>query len=355
MASLHADHVDSADSADADLDAGGGDDSQSFDDDAALDTPEGDDAAADEATRSASADGGESDDEDDDDDRYEGLPAEERVKKLLSARKKLRRKLRERSPVYEQVQALARQGISLADLQLTHRQHQQLAEQIRRSPKLRSLIDGSADEGDRRPGRRDATRPAGDEEDFVFDDSPEALGFDPKESRTNQLLADRFRRAALTEHRLNKALTRMDRLDPDAIERRVGGLEQGIRQQSRQSIEREWTAAVDAAVTHITDPDTDRQKGLRTMFRDNMRIAMQTEGGKRPPQDIVNHYFRLLKITPARTARATAAARTAHQNAQRVTQLQRQPSQSGQPAPANAKRKTLADVHRQVRNIGLAR
>lgn len=348
IASLDADRVDAADDTGADLDAGGGDDSQSSDDDAALDT-QGDDAA-DESAREGTDEGDEDDDDDDDSDRYDGLPPEERIKKLLDSRKKLRRKLAKRTPVYTQVQDLARRGVTLEDLVHSTRQYRDLAEKIRQSPKLRALIDGGDDADERRPATRGTDRAAGEDADFTFDDSPEALGFDPKANLINKNIAAGLRRSALLEHRFNKLLAR---LDPDKLEQRVGGLEKGIQQSRVSAVEREWSEVVRAAEVHITDPNPKRQKGLRTMFRDNMRAAMERFGGRRPPNDIVTHYFNELGIKPAATARAAvAAARTTHQAAQRVTQLQRQPGQSGQPAPARQKRELLSDVHKRLRNAG---
>jgi len=349
VSSLDADRFDLDVDGGANPDEGGGDGSQPINADAELDATEGANADA----RQAAGDGAGEDDDDDDDDvdaRYEGLPADEQIKRLRAGLKKAKRKLAKRTPVYQQVQEMVAQGLSLDDLKLTHRQYRLLSEQIATNPRLRALVNGGEDATESRPARRDAGRPAVDAE-FTFDDSAEALGFDPKDSLVNRNLAASMRDTAFLKHQVTKLLAR---LDPDAIERRVGGLERQTVTTRRQAIEREWTEATNAAVLHITDPNKKREEGLRVLFKDQMRSAMEKTGGTRAAKDIVAHYFAKLGIDPRATARATsAAARTTQQGAARVQQLQRQPGQSGQPAPAKpAKRELLSDVGKRLRSVG---
>jgi hypothetical protein len=348
VALLNADRFDSDDADGADAGGGAADGSQPLDEDAPIDQDsEAVDAGDDESTRRAAADeGGDPDEDEDDNDRYEGLPHEERVKKLLAARKRDRRRLRERTPVFQRVQELAKHGISIDDLIQGFRSARAYEGLAQRNPKLRALLNGGDGDAEERTDRSRGDRRSATD-DFQFDDSPEALGFDPKASQANKSLAASMRQTALLNHQFQKL---MARLDPDKLLERVDGIERGVQHQSATAIRREWTEAIDAAMPHIKDPD------LRDVFQDLMTQAMEKAGGKRPAKGIVEFYLKKLKINPAQAAKATtaaaAASRIRHGAAERVTQLQRQPGRQGTAAPARQGKETLAQVHRRVRTAG---
>lgn len=343
IASLDADRfaLDAGEGADA---AGAADGSPPSSDDAHFADGDGTDGldAGDGAAR-AGADDPDDEEFEDAEDQGTDTPAEERIKKLASALKKAKRKLGTTRAERQRMKELKDRGVNLDDLYADSREYRRLMTEVQRNPKLRALLSGS-DTDDAEPTRpQPSRRAANDTDDFTFDESPEALGFDPKESKANQVLANGLKRVALLEHTLEKQLAR---LQPDKLVARVDRLDQRFEQQTATAIKTEWTTATNAAAEQIKDP------GLRTVFKDLMLFAREREGGKRRASDIVNHYLKQIGVAPAQASRASAAAAATQRNrvAHQVTQLPRPNGSNATPAPARKTRETVADVNRRLRN-----
>jgi len=340
VASLDADRFGPDADAGADA-AGAADSSQLSGEDAQLDAVDGADESA-SADRAAAGD--DDDEEFDADDDGQQTNAEERVKKLANAIKKAKRKLAATRSERQRLKELRDRGLSLDDLYADAREYRRLSQLLEQNPRLRAALNGG-DAEEREPARRESTRrPAPEpDEEFQFDESPDALGFDPKESQANRTLARGLREVASLKHQFTQLLKR---LDPDTLIRRVDSLDQGLRQQTHAQVTREWTDAIGSASPHIKDPN--QQK----VFGDLMRAAFKENGGKRPAKFFVDHYLKLLGVNPAQAARATqAVAAQRNRTAERVAQLPRQnQGANAAPAPARKSKELLADVHKRIRN-----
>jgi hypothetical protein len=327
-------------------DAGASDGSQPSSDNAHLD--DGDGAGYDDGTvqgdagRTAAA---QDDDEEFDDEDDQNADPQERVKKLQNALKKAKRKLGSSRGDRQFLKELRDTGLRPTDLYADSREYRRLMDLARKNPRVMAALNGSdapdpsADRG--RADRRD--RPTDD--DFQFDESAEALGFDPKESRANRMLADGLKRTAKLEHQLTGLLKR---LNPDALLERVDNIDRGLRNQSQAQTDKEWNTAFTAAASKITDPD------MQKAFGDLIRAAKHMDGGRRPAQFYVDHYLKLLKVNPGQAQRASDAARAANRGrvAERVAQLPRQGHQGTTAAPARRQRESLADVHKRIKTLG---
>lgn len=327
-------------------DAGASDGSQPSSEHAHLDA--GDGAGDDDGTVQGDAarpDAAEDDDEEFDEDDTNADP-QERVKKLQNALKKAKRKLGTSRGDRQFLKELRDAGLRPTDLYADSREYRRLMDLARKNPRVLAALNGSdvpdpsADRG--RAERRDRTT----DDDFQFDESAEALGFDPKESRANRMLADGLKRTAKLEHQLTGLLKR---LNPDALLERVENLDRGMRSQTQAQTDKEWNAAYTAASSKITDP------GLQKAFGDLIRAAKSMDGGRRPAQFYVDHYLKLLNVNPAQAQRASDAAKAANRGrvAERVANLPRQGNPQGStPAPARRQRESLADVHKRIKTLG---
>lgn len=322
------------------------------DDDAHLDAEggAGDDLAGTEPPADRRTDADDPDDEefdvDETDESGRTLTVEERIKKLASALKRAKRKLSTSRAGRQRLKELSDRGIHLDDLIVSHRNYHQLVELSRRNPEVRRLLSGDVGNDDP-PARSADRRPAADPEpEFTFDESPEALGFDPNESRTNRVLADGLKRAAKSEFLLERALKRIEQLE--SLAPKVEGLDRTIRTESQQRIAREWDTVTAAAAAKIKD------EGHRTIFQDLMLSAREKVGGRRAAADIAKHYLSKMGIDAGTAQRAGAAATAAgaagrrrHETAERVASLPR-PGQGGSPAPARKSNERLVDVRRRL-------
>jgi len=344
IASLDVDRMaqDAGDGADP---AGAGGDSPSPSDGAHFDDGEGadgGDAGNGDPARSAAADADDEDfDEEDDPDKP--LTAEDQIKKLRGALKKAKRKLGSTRGERQALKELRDRGVNLNDLYADSREFRRLQQQVASNPRLKALLSGGSDEEPPARSTRTADRRAEPETDFTFDDSPEALGFDPKESRANERLADGLKRVAKLEHRLERELTR---LNPDRLIETVNRLDTEFTRRDATAIRHEWGTAMDAAAKHITN------EGQRDAFLDLMRFAMRAEAGKRPAKFFVDHYLKKLGVNPAQAGRARAAAdQQRNRVASHVAGLPRQSGGNGTPAPARKAKELLADVHKRIRHL----
>jgi hypothetical protein len=348
VASLDADRM-AADFSDAGADAAGAaDGAQPSHDDAHLDetSDDGADGSPDagEGDPDRAAAGDESDDEEFDDEDDPTADPAERAKKLKNALKKAKSKLSKSRPIREYVKQLRDRGIALEDLYADAREYRRLMQLAERNPRLRGLLVGS-DAPDDAPARTSADRrPAPASEEFQFDESFEALGFDPNESKANRVLANGLKRIAQLEHQLTTTLAR---LQPDQLVDRVNKLDQTFRQQTTAQINREWSEAITAAARYIKDPDQ------RKVFGDLMLSAKQAKAGQAPAKFFVDHYLKLLKVNPAQADQANrAVAAQRNRVAQRVAELPRPAGQNGTAAPARRTRELVSDVHKRIRSIG---
>lgn len=289
------------------------------------------------------ADAAQDDDEEFDEDDDQSADVQERVKKLQNALKKAKRKLGSTRGERQLLKELRDAGFRPQDLYADSREYRRLMAAAQRNPRLMAVLNGSDVSDEPSRGRTPERRPAAKtDEEFTFDDSPDALGFDPNESKANRTLANGLKQVAQLRHQLETALTR---LNPDALLERVENIDQGIKRQTQAQVDREWNDSYRAAAKQIKD------EGLRKAFTDLILAAKDREGGKgRPATFYVDHYLRLLNVTPQQAARANAAAAaTRGRVAERVAQLPRQGQQGGTPAPARRGRETLADVHKRIR------
>lgn len=330
--------------------AGAADDSQSSrDDDAHLDAGDGsddDDAGQGDADRSGADD--DDDEEFDTEDEPDAKP-EEVVKKLKNALRKAKGKLGKTRADRQLLKELRDMGFRPQDLYADSREYRRLQSAAAANPRLRALLSGGSDDDDAQPrGRSTDRRAARDTEEFQFDDSPEALGFDANASPANKAIAAGLKRAAQAEWKLDKVLAAIG--DPTELVKQVKNLDQGFRSQSATTINTEWNGAIKAAAEQIKD------KGVRALFQDAMLAAKQREAGKRPATFFVTHYLKLLNVTPAQAQRASQAAAQRGRVAQHVAGLPRQNAgNNGTPAPARKAAEKLADVHKRLRNVSAGR
>ncbi len=347
VASLEADRM-AADFSDAGADAAGAaDGSQPSHDDAHLDEPvdDGADASTDagEGDPERTATGDDGDDEEFEDEDDPTADPVERAKKLKNALKKAKGKLAKSRGLREFVKQLRDRGVTLEDLYADAREYRRLSQMAERNPRLRALLVGSDAPADA-PARTSADRRPAPDAEFQFDDSVEALGFDPSESKANRVLADGLKRVAKLEHELTTTLAR---LQPDQLVDRVNRLDQTFQQQTTAQITREWGEAISAAARYIKDPDQ------RKVFGDLMLSAKQSQAGVRPAKFFVDHYLKLLKVNPAQADQANrAVAAQRNRVAQRVAELPRPASPNGTAAPARRTREIVSDVHKRIRSIG---
>lgn len=287
--------------------------------------------------------------DDDDDEEFDEGEADadprETVKKLRNALRKSKTKLGKSRADRQLLKELRDRGFSAQDLYADSREYRRLMETANRNPRLRALLNGSDVDDDAQSGRGSGRRAEADEE-FRFDDSEEALGFAKDASPANKAIAAGLRRAALAEFQLAKLVKQLGG-DPTQLVSQVRNLDQGIRTQSAAQLNQEWSGAIKAASEHIKDT------GVRAMFQDAMLAAKGREGGKRPAAFFVQHYLKLLKVSPATAAKAnTAAAAARGRIASNVAGLQRQDAGTrGTPAPAKNAREKLSDVHKRLRNV----
>jgi hypothetical protein len=303
-----------------------------------------DGADGDDPARAAA---GDDDDEDIDTDEDPNADPRETAKKLKNALKRVKNKLHKTSADRQLLKQLRDRGYRLEDLYADSRQLRTLMGEAQRNPRLKALIHGNGGDDDAQPRGRGADRRSEPtEDDFQFDESPEALGFDPKESKANRVLADGLKRVARLEHQLEKTLRD---LNPRELRTRVDTIDRSLRYQSQTQLDNEWNTAYAAAVQHIKDPD------LKRAFGDLMLAAKREQGGKQPARTFVNHYLKLLKVNPTQAARANSAvAASRNRVADRVAQLPRQNhgANNSTPAPARTGKERLADVHKRIRALG---
>jgi hypothetical protein len=339
VASLDADRVapDFAAGAEADGEADG---SQPSHDNADFDAADGDVTD----TTGVRADAENDDDEEFDTEDEQGKPLEERFKKLTNALRKAKRKLGSTRAERQFLKELKDRGISAQDLYADSREYRRFLSQAEKNPRLRALISGGGDEDEAASrGRTSERRPAAEATNFQFDESADALGFDPKESKANQVLAGGLREIAQLKHQLTTILSHLG--DPKELASRVKNIDTTMRTQSQRSIDNEWNTAYSAAAKHITDPD------LKAAFGDLVLAAKERHGGSKPAQFFIDHYLKKLKVNPSQAARASAAAGQRARTAERVTQLTRPTGQNGTPAPARTGKERLSEVHKRIRNL----
>jgi hypothetical protein len=342
VASLDADRMAPDFGAGAEAD-GAADGSHPSHDDANFDDGDGTDTDADAARAAADND----DDEEFDTEDEQDKPLEERFKKLTNALRKAKRKLGSSRSDRQFLKELKDRGISVQDLYADSREYRRFLAETEKNPRLKSLLASGGGEGDDAPRGKSTTserRSAADTDDFQFDDSPDALGFDPKESPANKVLAQGLRDVAQLKHQLSRILSHLG--DPKELVSKVRTIDTTLRSSQQRSVDGEWNTAYAAAAKHIQDPE------LKAVFGDLLLAAKEKYGGQRPAQFFVDHYLKKLKVNPQQAARASAAAGQARaRTAERVTQLSRPTGQNGTPAPARQKSERLADVHKRVRNL----
>jgi len=274
-------------------------------------------------------------DDEEDDDQAQRSP-EERIKKLATKNRKLRRRLAKAAPALDRIK-----GLDLDALISRAKTAEQLEAQLQRNPRLRALING---EDEPEPASRRTARTP-DPEDADFD--PSELPFDENENDVNRY----FGKLARKNHELSRELRK--------VKADLTDIRSTDTKRVEQTEQQEWISAISAAAKQIEDETT------RILFKDAMVAAFKSRRDHgRTPQQIIQHYLKG-KVSPQTEKRAAAAAaggakpgataRAATQQriAQQTTsQTTRTFAANGSPAPAKKTRETIADVNRRIRNLG---
>lgn len=269
-------------------------------------------------------------------------PAEDRIKALAKRTKKLQRRLAKLLPIAKRTE-----GIDLDDLITKARNYDSLERRIASNPRLARAIYGDADD-DQDTGRASRRQPAQEPEE-QFD--PSSIPFET-ETESGKYLANLARENFELKRQQRQLAQRLDQLH---------GAQTATVEASERS---QWLAARDAAVAHIKD------EGVQTLFKDAIAAAYKDRGSHRKsPQQVINHYLKVLKVTPQQaSAAANAAAAAATKGGkpagapatgaaqrQRIAEgnrtLPRTPAPVGSPAPARQQRETVAQVNKRLRTL----
>lgn len=322
--------------------AGGGDDRKAGDatdddvdgqdDDQHADDERGD---ADASTRRGSArgDDDDQDDEDEDEDRDEdddvSRPAEERLKKVLKAKRRLERQGKKLRPVRERLKELEAAGLSIDDLIHSHRSLASLQRRLEESPKLRALLE----ENDDAPASRDARAAKGGKR--------ESVKYPFKTDNESGKFFENFHQD-FTNHR-------------DEVSTRLERLEKLLEGEVRERTGERTTAAVKEWRGHAETASKLIPEGFRDLFMHaiglEMRRALRGEIKASPQQVIDAHLAKLKKkgaITDVTKKRASEAARESI--ARRNETLPRRPSGSGAPGPVKERQiPRMSDFNRKLK------
>lgn len=296
----------------------------------------GDDQGGD--ARSAGAEG--DPDADDDtllfgDDEGEGKPLEEQVRALRQRARKLARRYAKVKPIADRFRGEDGRIVDVDDFIAARRRLTDLEARAERDPRMRALLDGREDP----PARRDegpTRRP--------FAMTTENLGFDPRETRANAVIADTVRRV---QEMGDVAQTIR------ALQEKVDGLVGDTTRRQTQADNREWSTET-ARVLDIVKRAAPTNTFLQTVIKDALYGAKATakEHG-RTPREIAEHYLARARNSGliSNQVKGAVTAGLKQRMAEQNRKLPRQDSGGGAPArPGGDKRITLADVHRRVRS-----
>lgn len=304
-----------------------------------VDDGQGDDQAADEEHDDADAsssrgsergDDNDQDDEDDDDeedDEDDNRPAEERLKKVLKAKRRLERKTKKLAPTMARLKELQDAGLDLDTLIGSHRSLASMQRRLEENPKLRALIEG--DEADR--SERGSKSPAKREVKYPFNVENESGKF-----------FKTFHEEFLTlKEQLESSITEM--------QEQLGGVTRERSQERTQRTVTEWKSAADTAAKALP-------QNVRKLFTHavglEMRRAIRGEI-KATPQQVIDFYLKDLakdgQISKASSERASGAARESI--ARRNNTLPRRPAGAGRPGPQQERKlPRLSDFGRSLRS-----
>lgn len=287
---------------------------------------------------------GDDDEDDDDEDEFadDEVPTPERWKKVTSKLRKQNRRVKKLQPVAQRHRELKEQGLTLDDLLVKARNYDSLDATIRGNKKLARAIYGGDAEDEPTTGRQSRNAPAVDEE---FDESK--LPFDPNANEANRYFANMAKQNFELQRELKKLAERQNQMDGRDTQRTVRE-EQG-----------QWKTTIDATLKHIKDD------GIRTVLSDALVAAFHARKSHgKTPQQVVDHYLKVLKVNPQEAAKAGAAAAAAAGNKpgatgrqatqQRIAEgnrtLPRTVAPTGTPAPARTGKERLSDVHKRLRS-----
>jgi hypothetical protein len=280
---------------------------------------------------------------DDDDDDTQSLSHEDRLRKVAKTNRRLKRQLAKLLPFRD----LQKQGIDVSAVLQNARQFQAFQQRVQSDPRLRKAMlaamagdDDGGGESQSGGGRQAPTRFG----------RPAISDFDPAKAPwdTESESGKHFVGEAQLIRSIGKYVASLE----DTFEARLRQLEGGIQSrdqreqhQQRQSYQKEWLSAADAAAKKITNP------GVRTLFSDAMKLAMTNpEARQIGVQRVAAHYLKQLGVNPtqARIAAAAAQGRTAHNNGRLPRNMA---GGNGTPTPARGKAERVSDVHKRLRQL----
>lgn len=315
-------------------------------DDALSSTGEADDEFADDGgDAGADDDSGSQGSEDDDDEALlfgddadqadAGRPAEERLAALAKKHVKLKRKFGKNWSLIKSAKSLGITERELGDIVTKARNFDALQQGGAESKRLLRQLIGDEEPEPRRTTGKGKGRASDEDDDDEFDES--ALPFDTT-TDSGKYFARQARESHELKQNLKKALKRLE-----SIEGGVNAVNGRIETDKKTALARTWSEKAAASAKLIP------HKGQRTLFVDNLRLAFPTYGGKVPVEKVIKHYLDQLGIKPRTAAIANGAGQ--QRIAQRNQERPRMGGGQGTPAPANGgqRPKTLADVHRKLR------
>lgn len=273
-----------------------------------------------------------------DDDEDEGPeqrrePLTEAEKKLRRKNAKLRRRLARVAPQMERLRSIQDLDGEL-DAARSFRELSRAVQSGNTPAVLRMLgIDeASFGKGDR-PGQNGgrSAAPTVQLDDVEFDDSPEALGFDPNGSPANKSIAAAMRTVA----QLQKTVARL------LNEGQMSKAEQ--HKAKLRTTYDTWNGKARQALSQVP-------KHLHGLFKDHIKRVLISEGfsGKADPDTVINTWLKSLKSDPSGRMQGADTQRRA-EAAGKVPQSQRLAGQGASAVP-NSK-KTLASVGKQIRSM----
>lgn len=311
-----------------DVDAGDGDDTAT----------DGDGADGEHADDADGHEGSHGNDDDDDADLDaaddESRPLEERFKALKKSNNKLRKRFSKAWPVAKKLKELGITDVN--DIVVGSRNWNALLERVGGDRnKLNRLLDSleGEDLGGRDSGKAGRARGQRDADESDFDEKALEPLWD-----TTTATGKHFVQQARLVHEQAKTIK--------ALTARVDSLEGGIRTEKVETVKQSWLNVINRDAKKIKDPD------IREIYEDRMKSAFfigQAQNKRLDPETLSTATLKKLKIAPTTTRIATAAgqSRMAATNAGRPRHM----AGGGPGTPAKAKRETVDDVNRRIRQL----
>lgn len=271
----------------------------------------------------------------------------QRVESLRKANNRFKRKYLKAKETLDRVKGLG----DLDQLVQRARQYDELESAIQRNPKLRALLSDHSDSDDPTAPPARETRPAASSKlpalPSAFD--ARSLGFDPADpdNPASGVLAATIQHVVDLRNKVDELM----RLAPS-----VRSLEQSSAHRQATEERGQWTSALSSLKTKLQEAAPGNEL-LVEFATDALVGAFQTRRQHgRTPDQVVKHYLdRMQKAGQiSKKVAAQVSAGVQARAAEHNRTLPKSPAGGGAPAsPQGNQRKTLKDVHKQLRSGAL--